>query len=320
MPQNWSSESGTVFGNPELSSEQRMVAARRMKLLDAVTPAGDLALDKKSGDRVSFRVRGELPTLRTTPIAENQKVPFDKAPKYYVTTQVYRRAQAMNSTHTYKTLDRLDGDSVDIKSLTLNSARVHNKLIYDELTSGRSLCYQPQSASTYTVTNTGTINGAAAAVFSRFHAQKINLTLTQYNVPTADGSNYFGFCSPLIADNLLLDVGVNGYVDIAKYSPSEVEGLLMGEVGKIAGIRLSVDNDAMNDLGQTYGEMFVLGDNAIREVLVYPSHFRFEDDLGDDFGNQSGVAWQSMLAYKTEANYTAFSGEIGFPYTLHYHR
>lgn len=320
MPQSWVSESGSVFGNPELSSQQRMVQARRMKLLDAVTPAGDLAIGKKSGDKVSFRVRGELPTLRTSALAENQKVPFDNAPKYYVTATVARRAQAMNSTETYQTLDRLDGQSTDIKTLTLNSARVHNKLIYDELTSGRSFCYRNTGASSYTVTNTGTVAGSASAVFSLFHARKISLTLTQYNVPTADGSNYFGFCSPIIIDNLLNDVGAGGYTDIQKYAPSEVEGLLDGEVGKIAGIRLSVDNDAMNDLGQTYGEMFVIGDNAVREVLVYPSHFRFEDNLGGDFGNQSGVAWQSMLTYKTESNYTAFSGEIGFNYTLHYHR
>ena len=54
--------------------------------------------------------------------------------------------------------------------------------------------------------------------------------------------------------------------------------------------------------GQATGD-FVPG--FFRFSVVYPPHFRVQENLSSDFGNQHGVCWQSLMAYCTEKNYTS---------------
>lgn len=124
-------------------------------------------------------------------------------------------------------------------------------------------------------------------------------------MPLADGSNYWFFGSPRIESDLLLDVGTNGFVDIAKYDPSRVGGIMNGEIGKAATCRFVIDNDALTDtVSSVYAMGFMTGAEALREVCVYPFHLRAQRNLGQDFDSQMAMAWVSFLGVKALWNHT----------------
>lgn len=309
MAQQWSEISGTILGQPELSKQTRMKARKMTRLREAVDPATEFNLGKKSGDRVGFKLLGDLPFgTADTPLNETQKVPFAKPPEFTGTGRIYRRAQAIAWTGTRADLDRMDVEDGNIRSLRNHFARVDNKIIYDALLAGRSFTYVAQSASTYTFLSDGTVTQQAQAGFSRFHANKMALELRRKNVPPADGNGYIFFVSPTIEDDLLNDTASNGFIDVKKYANSGAEGILRNEIGRIGPFRVVVDNDRMADqIGQNSvrGSGIVVGFEAIKEILgPYPVHLRANLNLGGDFGNQAGIAWQSMHGYVVPWNYT----------------
>lgn len=305
MTQSWSTIEGSIYGNAELSKKARMIAHKQMSLLDIVEPAGEFKLGRKSGDKIGFRLVGRISTLATTPLPETTTVPFGKPPVYHGTSQVNRYAYAVPWTGTRQDLDRIDVEETTIRSLRDHSARTHNKLIYDVLVAGRSYTYvmtNTASSPTHAWLADGTVAGTATRQLQLYDLRKIKYRAKTVNMPPADGKNYFLYGSPLIEDGVNSDVQDQGFVDVSKYAPSGAEGALQGEIGKIQGIRIACDNDVIPD--ETYGSGFVVGEEACKEVMVYPSHFRANMNLGGDFGNQQGICWQSLLGYKVVWNHT----------------
>lgn len=308
MSELWSSIEGSIYGNPELSKQSRLIAMKQMMLIDAVDPAGEFALNKKSGDKVGFRLTGRISDTSETPLGESQKIPFGKPPIYHGTGQVFRYGFAIPWTGQRADLDRLDVENTNIRTLREHAARTINKLIYDVLVAGRSFTYVAKTSSTYAWKDDGSVADAAVADFSLFHLRKMKLMAKKRNIPTADGKNHFLYGSPRMEDGLLNDTGANGFVDVSKYASGGAEGILAGEIGKIAGTRIVIDNDVLPDdigTGSVYGSGFMLGEEAAKEMMVYPVHFRANMNLGGDFGNQQALAWQCMLGYKSIWNYTS---------------
>lgn len=306
--QTWSEIEPTVYGNPELSKEARMIARPQTRMYEAVEVASEFQIGKKSGDKVAFRLVGDIPELADTPLLETQKIPFGEAPEYHRTGTVYRRGYATPFTGTREDLDRLNTESQIVKALRNQAAKTKNKVIYDVAVAGRSFCYTATSASTLGFTTNGTPTGTAAAAFSMFHLRKLLLKCNEYNIPAADGTNYWFFGSPKIEDDLLQDTAANSFTSIAKYDPSRVGGLLNGEIGKVGRVRFVIDNHIIaNSIGSgsAFGSGFLFGADAIKEIMVYPMHFRVQLNLGGDFGNQKAIGWQSFDGFVVPWNYTA---------------
>lgn len=310
MPQTWNTIEGTIYGNPELSKSARIIAHKLMTLLDAVDPAGEFNLGKKSGDKVGFRLVGRLSTLATTPLPETDTVPFQKPPIYHGTGQVNRYATAIPWTGVRDDLDRLDTEDTNIVTLRDHSARTHNKLINDVLVAGRSFTYVATGTAgspTNAFLTDATVAATSTRNFQLYDARKLKYYATKYNIPPADGRNYFFYGSPQVEDGLNSDVQDQGWVDVQKYAPSGAEGALQGEIGRIQRMRFAIDNDVIaDDAGSNnLGSGFLLGEEACREMMVYPSHFRVNLNLGGDFANQQAICWQSLLGYKVVWNYTS---------------
>jgi N4-gp56 family major capsid protein len=315
MSQTWAEISGTTYGNPELSKKELAIAYKQMRLADAVTPSKEYAIGKKSGQSVAWRILGRISTLATTALTENQKVPFSKAPEYTATATVARYAMAIATTSVRKDMDRIDVDEANIRVLRDHLARTHNYLIWSALKVGRSFSYVPTgtaSAPTRSFNATSTMPSVdAARGLQLWDFRTIATHCDIYNVPPADGETYWAFCSPSVKQAILLDTGANGYVDVAKYSSGGAEGVLNGEIGRVGQMRIVMDNDAMNQsavsegigTGAAFGSMFVLGEEACKEVSVYPPHFRLNMNISNDFQNQAGVCWQSLLTYAVEKSY-----------------
>lgn len=315
MSKTWAEISGGIYGNPELSKQELAIAYRRMKLADAVTPSKEFAIGKRSGDKVGWRLLGRISALATTALTENQKVPFAKAPEYTATATVSRYALAIATTSVRKDVDRIDVDEANIRVLRDNMARTHNYLIWAALVAGRSFCYVATgtaSSPTNSFTTNGTPSGTAARGIQLYDIRQMQFRADQYNIPPADGENYYLYVSPSVKQAFLLDTGSNGFVDVSKYASGGAEGILNGEIGRVGQCRVVMDNDAMNQAGvsegigtgSAFGTAFMLGEDAVKEVMVYPPHFRLNMNISNDFQNQAGVAWQSLLTYAVEWNYT----------------
>jgi N4-gp56 family major capsid protein len=300
----WADVEAGLLGNPELSTTVRAVAWKQTRLGALVTPGDDLYLGRKSGDTIGFRLMGRIPGLADTPLNEFQKIPMAKPPSYEATAIVYRRGLAVPWTGLREDLDRLDVEAPIMWALRENSARTHNKLIYDALVAGRSFTYVATGAATNVVKTDGTVADNSAAAFSAWHARRVRLVMSKYNVPFADGENYLSVISPTMYTNLFDDVGTNGFVDVKKYADGGAEGIMDGEVGSYMGTRYVVDNntDILPDAvgtGSAFGTGFFAGLDACREVVVYPMELYANMNLSGDFGQQKAVAWLSLLTYKT---------------------
>lgn len=311
MPaQTWGAIEGSIYGNEELSSKSRQIAYKKMSLLDAVDVATEFALGKKAGDKVGYRLTGRLSTLATTPLLETQTIPFQVPPVYHGTAQVDRYGTAIPWTGLRKDLDRLDVEDTNIRVLRDHSARTHNKLIYNTAVAGRSftyVCTGSASAKTHAFLDDGTVAATGTRNPSLYDLRKLKLRANQYNIPPADGKNYWLYGSSQVEDGIVSDTAAEGWSNVAKYAPSGAEGVLRGEIGMISGIRVAIDNDVIpDDAGSNdVGSGFLFGEEAIKEVMVYPSEFRANMNLGGDFANQQAIAWQSLLTYATIWNYTS---------------
>lgn len=305
---NWTAISSTIYGQPELSSQARMINELVTKLLDLVDPSDEFFIGKKSGDSVGFRLVGRISGTADTPIGEFDPVPFMDPPEYVGTGTVDRYAHAIAWTGERADLDRLDNEDTYIKALREHNSRTVNKLIYNALVAGRSFGYVPLTATTANFTTDGTLTGANASPLSFWHMQNITKNLIKRNVPFFDGENYLAALSTTAKFNIAMDTQSGGWIDVKKYASSGAEGVLKNEVGSVGQIRCILDNDVLNDgigTGSAFGSGFVVGDEAVKEMQVYPMHFRYNDNLGGDFGNQAGIAWQMLLGYKACWNYTS---------------
>lgn len=320
MSLSWAELASGVYVNPELSDQVRVQAAKKTRLFELVTPAEDFALGKQSGDKVAFKLAARISGTAETALSEFQKIPMYNITQYEAQVQVFRRGIAVPWTKLREDLDRVTVNDLVVQSLREHSARTHNKIISDALVAGASYAYVATGAATKNIATNGTPAASATVPFTAYHARQIKLYLTQQNVPFADGETYHAVCSPTMIMNLFDDVGVNGFVDVKKYSPGGADGALNGEVGSYMGIRFMEDNDsnAVADLigtGSEFGSGFICGYDACREVIVYPMELIYSDNLGGDFGQQRGVAWVSLLGYKTVWVYASHGQGVVLRYT-----
>lgn len=318
MSSNWTELSSDAFANPELSKQGRMVARKQTKLYEAVEPASEFAIGKKSGDKVQVKIFGRISGTAESALSEFTPIPFGDLPEYSVAIQAYQRGLAVPITGIREDLDRIDVRSAVIKGLTDHAARTLNKVCKDTLTTGQSFTYSALTASTYSFTTNGTPGGSANSAFGMFHLRKMRLEAMKNNMPMADGSNYWFFGSPRIQDDLLGDTGTNAFVDISKYDPAKIQGLLAGEIGTVGNTRIVIDNDQLTDTigtGAVFGMGFLCGSEAAHEVLVYPMHFRAQSNLGGDFGRQSALCWLSLLGVKSVWSYAAHGQANYIAYT-----
>ena len=319
MAELWSSYGDGYYGNENLSRKLRLVAARKTKLLEAAEPSTEFNIGKKSGDKVAYRLVGEISTLATTPLNELQKIPMDTPPIYEGYAQIYRRGLGIPWTGVLEDLDRLGIEDQNIQVLQRHASKTHNSVIYSALVSGRSFTYVATGADTDAFLATGSVAATAAAGFSLRHAQKLAYYADSYNIPPADGENYLFYCSPKIKYGLLRDGDAAGFVPTAKYANGGAEGIINGEIGMVAGMRVIVDNHIIADSigsGSAYGSGFVLGAVALKEVMgPYPLHLRANMNLGGDFGFQKAICWVSHQGYKVPWNYTAHGQGTVIHYT-----
>ena len=320
MAHTWAEITSSIYGNPELSKQARMSPNFMMVMREAVDPAKEFAIGKRSGDKVGFRLYGRVAVgVADVALPETEKVPFGTVPSFHGTGQVDRRAFAVPWTGTREDLDRLDHESAVIAALKEHAAKVEDKVIYDKLVSARSFTYVALTASTFNFDTDGSPTGTAAIAFSLFHLRKLKLKATQYNIPSFDGQNWLFIGSPTIEDGLNGDVAAQGWVDVKKYSPSGAEGALMGEIGMAQRCRFLINNAphfADNiGTGSAFGSGFLIGEDAIHEIMVYPIEFRANMNVGDDFGNQKALAWQSMMGWVVPWDYTLHADARYIHYT-----
>lgn len=306
MSATWTEISAGVFGNPELSMQARHLAAKQTRCFEVVSPATDFNIGKNSGDRVTARIVGRLSTLGDTALTELQPVPTFQTPIFEVTGQIYRRALGVLWTGERADLDRLSVRDETIKVLRDNAARTRNKVIYDAFVAQRSFGYVPTAAATKTFTSDGTVAATANSGFNWWHAITATEQLDLVNSPPADGNNRIMIGRPELESNLLKDTTAGYYVDIAKYSEGMVGEVLNGEVGKIGRLRLIIDNDVFPVTASNSNPTgFIVGFEGMKQILgPYPLHFRVQLNVGMDFGNQSGIAWQSLEGFKAPKNHT----------------
>jgi N4-gp56 family major capsid protein len=196
----------------------------------------------------------------------------------------------------------MDVEDAYVKTLNDHAARTINQLIKAELVSGRSYTYVPLTATTADYNTDGTVTSEAAVAFKLWHVQNLAKSIKKSNMAPADGQNYFMAASPTLEFDILQDAGVNGFVDVKKYASGGAEGILDNEIGKVGKFRIVCDNHALDDgvgAGSAFGTAYFVGYEGVKELMVYPVHLRYNGNIGDDFGNLRGIAWQCLCGWKT---------------------
>lgn len=153
----------------------------------------------------------------------------------------------------------------------------------------------------------GTVSTAATRNISAQDFRLLTAHLKSNKISKYDGSRWLAVLSPFAEAALFTDTGANSVLEQYKYDMPEV--LIKGELGATWGFRFVTENNVLSSVlgtGTKWGEVIVIGDDAVAEALVEPETVKVD---AWNFERFFGIAWMcttgfgKVWTYSTDANF-----------------
>lgn len=299
--QVWSvNATGGYLSNPKLSKTMRHATQPMFKFRQFTRL--EKAIGKGKGDTVDFNKVSNIQTAGGT-ISEASRIPESNI--------LIRRGQMTmeeygNSIPYTGKLDDLSEFSVDnmiTRALRDDMAKVLDAAVATKFKAG-DIKYVAASASTQTWTVNGTPSGTAASNLNLFHVKEIVDAMkvgifganTGNPIPPYDGENYVCIASVQALRGLKDDPD---FEEVMKYA--DPERLLVGEVGRIYGVRFIETNNTgalSHDVGAStgVGEAVFFGNDPVIEAVAVPEEIRAK--IPEDYGRSKGIAWYGLMGFE----------------------
>lgn len=299
--QVWSvNATGGYLSNPKLSKTMRHATQPMFKFRQFTRL--EKAIGKGKGDTVDFNKVSNIQTEGGT-ISEASRIPESNI--------LIRRGQMVleeygNSIPYTGKLDDLSEFSVDnmiTRALRDDMAKVLDAAVATKFKAG-DIKYVALTASTQNWTVNGTPSGTAASNLNLFHVKEIVDAMktgifganTGNPVPPYDGENYIAVASVQALRGLKDDPD---FEEVVKYA--DPERLLVGEVGRIYGVRFIETNNTgalAHNVGAstTTGEAVFFGADPVIEAVAVPEEIRAK--IPEDYGRSKGIAWYGLMGFE----------------------
>jgi len=153
-------------------------------------------------------------------------------------------------------------------------------------------------------TTNGTATASASSNLSAANTRSIVDFMTKKFIPKYDGRNYVAVCGVGALSGMHADSATGGWVDISKYTVTFAPNIFAGEVGEFYKTRFVEETGYLsNAIGSStaYGQAVFFGNDQVYEAVAIPEEIRVKIPL--DFGRDMGLAWYSLLGFKTVWNY-----------------
>jgi len=296
----WSvAEDGGYLANQQLSSELRFYAVPMMKVRQFASPARGIGL--KKGDTLQYDKIKPVVT-KGRQISEIETMPETKMQILQDTMTVAEWGNSIPYTGKLEAVAVFDPSNIIHKGLRDDMAGVLDAAVAAQMQATEII--MTPTGTTAAPTRTTVYTGTCTTVISR-NPMVVDLKagrriLQKMNVKPFDGQDYICLCSVEAYGGIEDDPA---FTDAAKYGdPSR---LFSGEVGRIAGVRIVLETNALsNALGASglLGEALLFGADPVMEGVVIPEEIRAK--IATDYGRDKGVAWYALGNFKKTWNYT----------------
>lgn len=305
MAQVWAvSQFGGLSASASLDLEIRQRATATTFFHQLTTSVSSFG--KHRSDRVLLDKLGRLVNpMNQSGIGETDDIPATVFPFVQASVVVTEYANAVEWTEKLETLAQWSAGQMVGMVLRQDQIEGLDKVAYAAYALGKVI-YTPITASTGTISTSGTPGAVAGSVMTVSHARDVSDYLRANKVPAMSNGDYFCICG---TDHARGIKDSTEFVEVSKYATPEK--LFDSEIGKYASIRYVEENNIFTGPSGTntvgfQGGVYFGSDNVVEAVAIAP-HLRYKVPQG--YGRDRGEAHYAMLGMVQVWNFASDSGE-----------
>ena len=291
---------GGVMSQPYLSAKIRSIAQplfRFRQFVDAKEAVGKnrgdtFLFDKTQNVQTQGGVLVETNTIPETQFVVNQgtcvmteygnSVPFTQKLENLIQFQIEPLTE-----------QKLRDDMVKVLESACGSQYVATEFI--------AVCSATNSV---VITTNGTATATATANLTASNTRGIVDFMKKKLIPTYDGRNYVCVGGVTAFSGMHADTAAGGWQDISKYTVTFAPQIFAGEIGEFYHTRFVEETGYLSNAigsGSAYGQAVFFGNDQVYEAVAVPEEIRVK--IPQDYGRDMGLAWYSLLGFKTVWNY-----------------
>lgn len=305
---SWVQDAPTgVYKNHDLSSKIRMAAIAQTICMQFV--GTEPGFGKKKGESVTITRVANVTVPTSDLLDERDRIPEDTISLSTQAILVYERGRAIP----YTSLS-MDLGHFDLQNAIQKKLRDQMKLSMDAAAATAFKSGQvkaiPTGVAALTFDTDGTASSSATDNINVYHIEQIRdyMFSTLLISPLSDG-NYMGLISTKGKRGIMRDPK---WEDWHKYTDNEKK--FNSEIGKLEGIRFVESNNTSSfsgslGSGSVLGEAVFFGEDCVVMGVVEQPELRAEENIGNDYGRQKGVAWYGVYGFEQIWDDSASAGQ-----------
>lgn len=291
---------GGVMSQPYLSQKLRSVAQplfRWRQFVDAKE-----AIGKNRGDTFLFDKMQNVATQGGV-LIETNTIPETQFVTNQGTCVITEYGNAIPFTQKLENLAQFQLEPATEQRLRDDMVKVLESACGTQYTNTEFIAVCVATNST-TISTNGTASGTATANLSGSNTRDIVNFMTKKLIPKYDGRNYVCIAGVTALSGMHADTAAGGWQDISKYTVTFAPNVFAGEVGEFFKTRFVEETGFLSNAigtGAAFGQAVFFGADQVYEAVAVPEEIRVKIPM--DYGRDMGLAWYSLLGFKTVWNF-----------------
>lgn len=291
---------GGVMSQPYLSAKLRAVAQPLFRFRQFVDAKE--AIGKNRGDTFLFDKMQNVATQGGV-LIETNTIPETQFVTNQGTCVITEYGNSIPFTQKLENLAQFQIEPATEQRLRDDMVKVLESACGTQYVNTDFIAVMTASASAIFTTN-GTATATASSNLTAINVRQVVDYMVKKLIPKYDGRNYVAIASVTALSGFHQDTAAQGWVDISKYTDTYAKNIFAGEVGEFYKTRYVEETGFLNNaIGSStlYGQAVFFGSDQVYEAVAVPEEIRVK--IPQDYGRDMGLAWYSLLGFKTVWNY-----------------
>ena len=291
---------GGVMSQPYLSQKLRSVAQPLFRFRQFVDAKE--AIGKQRGDTFLFDKSQNVQTQGGI-LVETNTIPETQFVTNQGTCVITEYGNSIPFTQKLENLAQFQIEPLTEQKLRDDMVKVLESACGSQYVATEFIAVQ-SATNNVVITTNGTATATATSNLSAPNTRSIVDFLTKKLVPRYDGRNYVCIAGVAALAGMHADSAAGGWIDISKYTVTFAPNIFAGEVGEFYHTRFVEETGYLSNSigsGSIYGQAVFFGNDQVYEAVAVPEEIRVK--IPQDYGRDMGLAWYSLLGFKTVWNY-----------------